>query len=126
MVDITEQINYWRNGALEDLEAAKQLINGDKIRHGLFFTHLSLEKILKSHVCKSTQKIAPKIHNLIRLVEIAGLSVPDDKIDLLAEMNELNLEGRYPVPFLPPVSIKEAKDYIEKTQEVLQWFIQQL
>ncbi|MBU1517512.1 MAG: HEPN domain-containing protein [Planctomycetes bacterium] len=126
MVDIVEQINYWQNGALEDLEAAKQLISGDKIRHSLFFAHLSLEKILKSHICKSTGKIAPKIHNLIRLAEVAGLSLPDDKIDFMAEMNEFNLEGRYPVPFLPPISIEEAKDYIQKTEEALQWFIKRL
>lgn len=126
MVDITEQINYWKNGALEDFEAAKQLINGDKIRHSLFFAHLALEKILKSHVCKFTGKIAPKIHNLIRLAEAAGLSLPDDKIDFLAEMNEFNLEGRYPASFFPPVLIEEAKDYIKKTEEVLLWFKRQL
>jgi len=126
MVDIVEQMNYWKNGSLEDLEAAKQLISGNKVRHSLFFAHLAIEKILKAHICKYTQKIAPKIHNLIRLAEIAGLSLTEDNIDFLAEMNEFNLEGRYPASFFPPVSIEEAKDYIKKTQETLQWFRQQL
>jgi len=126
MVDILEQIRYWQNGAAEDWQAADQLITGDKVRHGLFFAHLSLEKILKAHVCKSTGKIAPKIHNLVRLAETAGLNLPDDKIDFLAEMSEFNLEGRYPVPFLPQISNQEAKEYIKKTKEVLEWFSRQL
>ncbi len=126
MVDIPEQIRYWQNGAVEDWQAADQLIAGDKIRHGLFFAHLSLEKILKAHVCKSTGKIAPKIHNLVRLAETAGLKLPDDKLDFLAEMGEFNLEGRYPVSFLPKITNQEAKEYIKKTKEVLEWFSRQL
>lgn len=126
MVDIQEQIKYWQNGAIEDWQAGDQLVAGNKIRHGLFFAHLSLEKILKAHVCKITEKIAPKIHNLVRLAETAGLKLPDDKIDFLAEMGEFNLEGRYPVPFLPKISEKEAKEYIRKTKEALEWFSRQL
>lgn len=97
MVDIPEQINYWRNGAVEDLDAAKQLIIVGKVRHGLFFAHLALGKILKACVCKSTAQIAPKLHNLVRLAEMAALKLPADKIDFLADMNDFNLEGRYPV-----------------------------
>jgi len=126
MVDILEQIKYWQDGAIEDWQAADQLITGNKIRHGLFFAHLALEKILKAHVCKFTGKIAPKIHNLVRLAETAGLSLSDDKIDFLDEMSEFNLEGRYPVPSLPQISSQEATEYIKKTKEVLEWFSRQL
>jgi hypothetical protein len=45
MVDFQNKINYWRNGALEDLDAARQLlVCWQEIRHGLFFAHLALEK----------------------------------------------------------------------------------
>ena len=114
MVDILEQIKYWQNGAAEDWLVPDQLITGDKVRHGLFFAHLSLGKI------------APKIHNLVKLAETAGLNLSDDKIDFLAEMSEFNLEGRYTVPFLPQISSQEAKEYIKKTKEVLEWFSRQL
>jgi len=46
-------------------------------------------------------------------------------LDLLAEMNEFNLEGRYPVPFLSPISKSEAHDYLVKTEGVLKWLMQQ-
>jgi hypothetical protein len=47
-------------------------------------------------------------------------------LDLLAEMNEFNLEGLYPVPFLIPISKSEAQNCIIKTEEVLKWLMQQL
>ncbi|OQA02477.1 MAG: HEPN domain protein [Planctomycetes bacterium ADurb.Bin401] len=126
MVDILEQINYWKNGAVEDLQAAEHLINGNKVRHGLFFAHLSLEKILKAHVCKTTGKIAPKLHNLVRLSEAASLTPSGEITDFLAEMNQFNLEGRYPVPRLPEISIQEAKEYMKTAKEVLAWYSRQL
>lgn len=126
MVNISKQITYWQNGANEDLEVAKQLVENGKIRHGLFFAHLALEKLLKANICQHTQNIAPRLHNLVRLVEIAEIDIPDSTLDILAEMNEFNLEGRYPVPFFSPISISEAQDYIKKTEEVSNWLTDQL
>ena len=61
MVDISKQITYWQDGAKEDFEVAKQLIASEKIRHGLFFAHLALEKVLKAKFCQKTNEIAPRI-----------------------------------------------------------------
>ena len=63
-----------------------------KIRHGLFIAHLALEKMLKAHVCL---ELAPRIHNLVRLAEMAGLKLSETQIDLLADASEFNIEGRY-------------------------------
>lgn len=69
MVDIGKQIEHWRAGAGEDWEVARDLVERGKIRHGLFFAHLALEKTLKAHVCRTTNELAPPIHNLVRLAE---------------------------------------------------------
>ncbi len=50
MIDIEKQIAYWRDGSIEDWQVAQELISNGRIRHGLFFAHLSLEKLLKAHV----------------------------------------------------------------------------
>ena len=125
MVDIAKQIIYWQDGSKEEFDVARQLIDNDKIRHGLFFAHLAIEKLLKAKVCQTTGEIAPRIHNLVRLAQVAKLSLPETTLDLLAEMNEFNLEGRYPVPFLSPIPTSEAHDYLMKTEEVLKWLTQQ-
>ncbi len=126
MVDISEQISYWQNSAREDFEVAKQLVDSGKNRHGLFFAHLALEKVLKAHVCKTTQELAPRVHNLVRLSEISGITTPESYVILLSEMNAFNLEGRYPMPFITAVSTEEAANYITETQEVLEWLNNQL
>ncbi|MBF0376358.1 MAG: HEPN domain-containing protein [Desulfamplus sp.] len=126
MVNIEKHIAHWKDGAIEDWDVSKQLINSGKTRHGLFFTHLALEKILKAHVCNNTKDIAPRLHNLVRLAELSGLELDQNSIDLLAEMNPYNIEGRYPEMLGPPPTIDEAKNCLKKSEDIFQWLTEQL
>ncbi len=121
MVDILKQIAIWKAGAGEDIEVARELIANRRIRHALFFAHLSLEKMLKAHVCKHTEDLAPRIHNLVRLAEVADLNLQPDQLDVLAEMNAFHIEGRYPESLTPVPTLKEAKRYLSRAEEVFQW-----
>lgn len=126
MVDIAKHISHWRCGAEEDFEVADQLIRLGKIRHGLFFLHLTLEKILKAHVCRSCGDIAPRLHNLTRLAELSEVTFQQKYADFLAEMNFFNIEGRYPDMWAPLPSQKEANTLVRKTGEVFEWLRNQL
>ena len=44
MVNIRKQVDYWNNGADEDIETADLLIREHRTLHGLFFCHLVIEK----------------------------------------------------------------------------------
>jgi len=92
----------------------------------MFFAHLALEKLLKAHICKKTEKLAPKIHNLVRLAEIAQLPLKSEDIDTLAEMNEFNLEGRYPITFVSPPTKKESQAYTKRAKGIFEWLTQKL
>ncbi len=96
------------------------------MRHSLFFAHLTLEKVLKAHVCGYTRELAPKLHNLVRLAELSGLKLDEAQISLLAEMNSYNLEGRYPDMLLPAPTLNDAKIQINKAEKVYQWLLSQL
>ena len=124
MIDIEKQINYWRDGAIEDWDVARDLVEKNRSRHGLFFAHLSLEKALKAHVCRVTADLAPRIHNLVRLAEIAKLNLQSAQLDVLAEMNAFNIEGRYPDSLSAPPEKKEAARYIRQAEKVFKWLIQ--
>ena len=126
MIDIQKQIAYWKNGAIEEWGLAQDLVKRNKTRHGLFFAHLALEKLLKAHVCRQIQDLPPRIHNLTRLAELAKLPLTQAQVDILAEMNAFNLEGRYPDLSLVPLSKKEAKEYLRRAEEVYQWLMSQL
>jgi len=125
MVDVEKQIDYWRQSSDEDWEVAVKLVRDGKSRHGLFFAHLALEKMLKAIICRRTRDIPPRIHNLTRLGELAGLKPDDRQADALADMNQFNMEGRYPEFYTPQPSFEEATEYIARSQEILTWLIQQ-
>ena len=126
MIDIDKQVTYWRNGAIEDWEVAQELVSKGRGRHGLFFAHLAIEKLMKAHVCRHTQDLAPRIHNLVRLAEMAALSLNQIQIDIIAEMNAFSIEGRYPDSLIAPLSQGEAQDYLSRAEEVYRWLMNQL
>ena len=125
-MDITRQVEYWRSGASEDWVVAAELVNTGRTRHGLFFAHLALEKLLKAHVCRTTDDLAPRIHALLRLAERTDLSVSERQRLFLARFDQYQLEGRYPdmLPMAP--DIETARNELRQAQEMFEWLIQQL
>ena len=125
-IDVDKQVAFWRGSAEEDMAVARDLVNRNRTRHGLFFAHLGLEKVLKAHICRTTKDIAPRLHNLIRLAELAELHPRPAHVDILAEMNSFNIEGRYPDALSLPPSQDEALGYMNRANEVFQWLIKLL
>jgi HEPN domain-containing protein len=127
LIDIDKQIGYWRDGAKEDMEVARELIARGRTRHGLFLAQLALEKALFKGACLPPHgDLAPKIHSLVRLAELAAIETDKEQLDTLAEMNAFNVEGRYPETLAPPPTADEAKCYFERAQEVFEWLMQRL
>lgn len=126
MINVDKQVEYWCNGAIEDWQVGMELIGRNHFRHGLFFLHLALEKILKANVCRKTNDIAPPIHNLTRLADKAGLGLTEEQQNLLAEANEFNIEGRYPELLLPVPTQEEIKNFMVRAEETFKWLIKQL
>lgn len=102
LIDVEKQVAYWRQGAAEEWEVARDLLAKNHPRHCLFFAHLTLEKILKAHVCRQTRDLAPRLHDLLRLANLAGLSLKDSDRDFLKVFGVYQVEGRYPDTFPEP------------------------
>jgi HEPN domain-containing protein len=121
MVNAAKHVQYWRTGAEEDVAAAGTLLEKGHLRHALFFAHLAVEKMLKAHVVKATGQVPPKIHDLLRLAELAGLSLSTARREFLADIQEHCLEGRYPEKWPPEPSRPEAETAMRETREALKW-----
>jgi HEPN domain-containing protein len=121
MINVEKQTAYWRNSADEDWEVAQLLVKQQRGRHGLFFAHLALEKMLKAHICRSSGDLPPRLHNLVRLAQLTGIRMSEEQIGALAEMNAFNLEGCYPDPLLAPFDPDETETHLARAAEVLQW-----
>lgn len=124
--DIPKQIEYWINGALDNIETAEILIEKGKRLEGLFFCHLALEKALKAHVTKATQNVPPKSHNLKRLADMAGLTLKESEYEFLARMMDFQMEGRYPEFAVKAPDKKACSGYLKKTKEFVEWLKGQL
>ena len=126
MIDIKKQIAYWRKSDEEDWNVGRTLVSSEKSRHGLFFIHLALEKILKANVCHATGNLAPKTHSLVRLAEITRMAFSEDQMDFLAEFGRFDIAGRYPDEGNGCLTQTDAEARIAKAQEVFQWLSKQL
>jgi hypothetical protein len=126
VVDIEKQVTYWRSGAEEDWLVGLDLVSQNRVRHGLIFIHMAFEKILKAHVCRRIQDIAPRLHNLIRLAEMAGIALDQHQQNILADINVFSIQGRYPDMLLPSPSPELAQEVLDQATELFQWLTNQL
>ena len=125
-MDIQRQINYWRDGSTEDLEAADVLLERKKIRHALFFAHLAVEKAIKAHVTRDTSSIPPKTHNLVRLAERTSLKISSHRMRLLRILNVYQSVGRYPEEAQVFISLEIARKDMASARKMVQWLIERL
>jgi HEPN domain-containing protein len=126
MSDIFKKAEYWTVGANEDLEVGESLVRDGSVRHGLFFMHLALEKLLKAHYCNNKKDQPPKIHNLLQIAELAGIDLDVNQKDMLSIMNRFCTECRYPTEFAIVPNDEDTKRYLENAGEIFQWLMQQL
>lgn len=122
-MDITRQVEYWRSGASEDWEVAAELVNTGRA-DGLCFAHLALEKLLKAHVCRTTDDLAPRIHTLLRLVERTDLSVSErQRLWRVLISTNWKVVTRTCCRWR---DIETARNELRQAQEMFEWLIQQL
>jgi len=127
---LAAQVKYWQDGAADDLTTAREIITATtRYAAGLFFLHLSIEKILKALCVKRTGQYAPVTHNLLGLAAKCGLSLGQDQERTLAEINEFNLETRYPDDrdaFLRRVTRELAQQSLSTAEGFYRWILGQL
>ncbi|MBW8041822.1 MAG: HEPN domain-containing protein [Planctomycetes bacterium] len=125
-MDVQKQIEFWKVSAEEDFAAAESLLEKGHFRHCLFFAHLAVEKMLKAHVTRQTEDIPPRIHNLVRLAEIAELCLSPEQARFLRGFDVYQLEGRYPDSAQVLLDLETAQDKLTLAEEMLKWLKAQL
>lgn len=123
MIDIEKQVAYWRDGAIEAWGEVPGMIHRGRTSFALFFLHLALEKALKAHVCRQTNDLAPKVHDLVTLARLARLPLSKEQLDFLAAANGYNIAGRYSDAVMPAPTRQAANQIMQKAQEVFEWLI---
>ena len=114
---------YWIKHAEYDLDTAVAMYSSRRYLYVTFMCQQAVEKILKAIISTVSSEHPPKIHNLVRLAELAGIkeTIGNEQIDLLAALTPFCIEARY-ADYQEKLSkltnAKLAKDYLLKAQEL--------
>lgn len=117
-------IQYWSIASKQDFETAIILFKNKKYHHALFFCHLSIEKILKALIIKSTREAPPFLHDLVRLAEKAGINLSVKVKNELVEIGTFNIEARYDdykLSFYKKADKIFSSKYITMARKILKW-----
>lgn len=120
-MDVDKQADHWLSSGGEDFEAARSLLETGHYRHALFFAHLAIEKTLKAHVTRRTCQVPPRIHNLERLADMAGIDISPGRRESLREFGVHQVGGRYPDPSQVQLSLDTAGADLLTAEEILEW-----
>ncbi len=129
-MNIEEHIQYWVKSADHDWAVAQNLFSAEKYDWCLFIGHLVLEKLLKAlYVQDNNNLFPPKTHNLVKLAENTQIKISEEQIILLDEVNDFNLEIRYP-EFKNELYKKFTKEfsenYFQKIKDMTVWLKSQI
>jgi len=126
----TEHASYWQQQALGDWETVDVLCEGKKYLQSLFWLHLTIEKLCEAvWIMSNEDDILHRTHNLNRLLIEASLSLPDEYAILLTELNQFQLEGRYPnylYNLYKIITGELTADYIQRVKPLRLWLLSQL
>lgn len=122
-------VAYWATLAERDLRSAQTLLDSGDTANALFLCQQALEKALKGALQQQSSEPPPRIHNLARLLDLAGLlaAMPEAMVDTLLEVDPYIIEARYPTTVVPLAPDGEqATELVRRTEEAARWLLARL
>lgn len=115
---------YWIDHARYDLDTAKAMFESGRYLYVLFCCQQAVEKMLKALIAHKTQQLPPRVHQLVRLAEAAGLEVDEDQADFLRELSVYYIQTRYPEETAAQglgIKAETARKILDRTEETTKW-----
>jgi HEPN domain-containing protein len=121
---IKKDIQYWVNISKYDLDTASSLLKSKRYLYVLFMCQQAIEKMLKGIIILKTKEFPPRIHNLVKLAELAGIRKQDIDFEFLDKLSFYYIETRYPEEQLKlhkTISNKLCAIYYNETKRIYLW-----
>jgi HEPN domain-containing protein len=115
---------HWAERARYDLDTADAMFQTGRYLYVLFCCQQAVEKMLKSIIVQRADELPPRIHQLARLAELAGVAVDEKQVDFLRELAAYYIPTRYPEDIGDlALDVKEAKArwVLNQSREFIQW-----
>ena len=123
MDDVSQQ---WAERAQYDLDTADAMFKTGRYLYVLFCCQQAVEKALKAVIVKRTSNLPPRIHNLLRLAEVAGIEPDQDQVRFLGELSGYYIQSRYPEEIRAEASTMTqelASRVLDKTERTITWVV---
>lgn len=125
--EIKKLTDYWKTASEKDMDAAREIFKKTaKYVTVLFYIHLSIEKIIKAFYVYNKKEHAPYSHNLLFLSKSSDLDISEKDKKLLSEINEFNIECRYPdekFNIYQKASRSFTEKYLKKAEKFREWIL---
>jgi HEPN domain-containing protein len=121
---ISKSIANWIESSNYDIKTAEHMFETKRYVYVLFMCHLAVEKLLKALYEAAREKVPPKTHNLVYLMNEADLDVPEGHLKTVESLNDISVVTRYPEDIRALVKAfkkERAEDYLKKTKALLKW-----
>ena len=121
---MAKEYEEWLRQADYDINTAEFMFGGGRYFYAVFMCHLSIEKALKGVYLERLKEVPPKVHNLIYLLNKAGIKPPEIIGRFLVKLNEASVVTRYPdnIEKLQRDYTKDVvRDIVSKSKEALEW-----
>ncbi len=122
---LDEAVSGWLNSAERNLETARSMLDSKHYDWALFIGQLSLEKLLKGLVTKTTGEPPPFTHDLVKLALLAGTELTQAQKDELAIITRFHLAARYDdvkEKFYHQATPDFSKKWMETIEGYFLWF----
>lgn len=90
----------------------------------LFCCQQAAEKAVKGIVAERSKEMPPRVHNLVRLVEAAGLECTEEQVDFMRRLSSYYIQTRYPEEIMDlarGVGAETAAETLRRTEELFGW-----
>ena len=117
-------VGHWVERAEYDLGTAKAMLDTGRYLYVGYMCQQAVEKLLKAIIARQNKENLP-IHNLSRLVEVAGIRnhLSSCQFDFLAELTPYSIEARYgdyKESLSEIIDEEKAREVYEKTVKIFQ------
>ena len=117
-------ITYWIESSDNDCKTTLDLFNTGNYAWALFMGHLVVEKLLKAYYVKTQEDYPPKLHDLRRIGEKAGIKFDEDRVIIIETISQFNIRARYDDykhNFYKHCTREYAEKWIEHINEIRLW-----
>ncbi len=114
-----KDVRSWVDASRYDLDTARAMLGARRYLYVLFMCQQSLEKLLKACVMARTVEFPPRIHNLVRLADLAEFNLAEAEKALLERLSLYYIQSRYPPDIqnlTRKVSRSLALDHLAQTE----------